>query len=405
MILKFQVENFLSIRKPLVFDLASSGLKSGIGQDHLQIPLDKGAAKKVVAIYGANASGKSNFIEALATMANLAVGSAVITPSDVLPYTPFRFDSSSLQSPTRFSLELSLRGVRYCYSYAYDAGGIVSEKLQYAPNHYLILVFERTGESYRFGNEGKTLSPLAERTAKNKLFLGTAASFNVPSCAALYDFFANDLIVDYQNQKYATSAGKNLFQEIGGRLAKEESLRLFVLSVLQASDFNIHSLTPKLVAPSLEEGAYQKGKEEYALIVGHRVKDKEYYLPLEQESDGTISILFLSYFFYLASVGEKLLLVDELDQSLHTLLLPFLVRLFSQRCPTSQLIFTTHDSAILREACLRRDEYYFTEKGEDAATRLFCLSDFSVRREANVEDEYLEGRFGAVPFIKDGFIA
>jgi AAA15 family ATPase/GTPase len=138
--------------------------------------------------------------------------------------------------------------------------------------------------------------------------------------------------------------------------------------------------------------------------VGHKVKNQEYFLPLEKESDGTQSILFLSYFFYQAMTGEKVLLVDELDQSLHTMLLPFLVKIFSESCPRSQFIFTTHDSSIMRQSSLRRDEYYFTEKGDDAATTIFPLSDFSVRKNAKIEDEYLEGRFGAVPLIKDGFV-
>jgi hypothetical protein len=404
MILKFSVENFKSIKQPVVFDLECSSLKDSDAKNRTKIlPGEGDFYKKVCAIYGSNASGKSNFIKALATMSRIILTSLTLAPGDTLDYSPFKFASGYLQKPTLFSIELLLRGVRYVYSFSYSREGIVTEKLQYAPNRYTILVFERNGNEYRFGNDEKTLLPLEKLTSGNKLFLATAASFNYTPCVSVFSFFKNDLIFDYQNQTYTSNAGANLFNEISEKLIKEEPFREFALSLLQAADINISSLTPKPLASSQKKSQLPVS-DAYSLLVGHQVSGKEYFLPLEEESDGTQSVLFLSYFFYLAKTGKKVLLVDELDQSLHTLLLPFLVNLFAEICSQSQFFFTTHDSSLMRECSLRRDEYYFTQKGDDASTLLYPLSEFSVRRNAKIEDEYLEGRFGAVPQIKDGLV-
>lgn len=406
MILKFTVENFKSIKMPIVFDLQCSALKDSEGKANTKIVLNEDLSyKKITAIYGPNASGKSNFISALYTMANLVRDSSTITPEDRLVYDPFLFDGGTMANPTRFAIELYLNGVRYLYSFSYNDASIISEKLQYAPKNYTVLVFERKGNEYQFGSDEKILSPFVERTSANKLFLGTVSSFNYQPCVDVYRFFANDLIVDFQNRIYRTSAGQNLLNEISEKIIKDENFRFYSLSFLQAADLNISSLEPKPLAPSSPaRDAFVKGKSDYSLMVGHRVSGEEHFLHLEEESDGTQSILFLSFFFYQAMLGEKVLLVDELDQSLHTMLLPFLVKVFANNCPQSQFIFATHDASIMRQSTLRRDEYYFAEKDDDVATSLFPLSDFSVRKNAKIEDEYLEGRFGAVPFIKDGFV-
>ena len=406
MILKFTASNFKSIKNPIVFDLQCSALKDSDEKGKMKIPLSgETCYKKITAIFGANASGKSNFVTALYTMANEVRDSATITPEDHLIYDPFLFDKTTSTEPTVFSIELLLSGVRYLYSFSYKDDRIFSEKLQYAPNNYTILVFDRQGNSFKFGNDEKTLAPLVNRTSINKLFVGTASSFNYEPCVNLYRFFANDLIVDFQNRIYRTSAGQELFNEISDKLLKDDKFRSFSLSFLQAADLNISSLTPvPLALSSSGQGTYSKTKNNYTLMVGHKAGGEEYPLHLEEESDGTQSILFLSYFYYQAMAGEKVLIVDELDQSLHTLLLPFLVKTFAELCPKSQFVFTTHDSSIMRQCSLRRDEFYFADKGDDGATTLFPLSDFSVRKNAKIEDEYLEGRFGAIPFIKDGFV-
>ncbi|OPZ34744.1 MAG: hypothetical protein BWY98_00959 [Tenericutes bacterium ADurb.BinA155] len=407
MILKFSVTNFESIKAPVVFDLGCTALKENEESGAMKITAPNGASyKKICALFGANASGKSNFITAIYTMANLVRDSAALTPEDPLFYDPFLLDQSSKDEPTAFSIELSLNGIRYFYSFSYRSHQILTEKLQYAPKNYTILVFERKGESYEFGNDGKTLSPLVKRTSANKLFLGTASAFNYEPCLALFHFFANDLIVDFQNRIFRSDAGQNLFNAIADQLVKDEAFRAFSLSFLQAADLNISSLHPRLLAAGTgDPSVYSRGKNDYTLIVGHQIGGAEYDLPLEDESDGTQSVLFLSYFYYQAMKGEKVLIVDELDQSLHTLLLPFLVKTFAQVCPKSQFVFTTHDPTIMRECSLRRDEFYFAEKGDDGATSLFPLSDFSVRKNAKIEEEYLQGRFGAVPLIKDGFLS
>jgi energy-coupling factor transporter ATP-binding protein EcfA2 len=404
MILRFEVENYKSIKNPLVFDWECSALKDS-SPDNL-IKLGKGVSeKKIVAIYGANASGKSNAISSLAEMGKLVVASPTLTPGSKLDYHPFLFDENTPKKPTRFAISLSLDGIRYDYAFAYDGQSIVSEKLAYAPHHYTILVYERRGEQYRFGNEEKALKPYVALTSQNKLFLGTAASFNQAACRAVFAFFAHDLLVDFHNQIFQGEAGSDLLEGLTSKLIAEASFRDFALSFLQAADLGIDALLVKDAdVPTKGTGSYQVGEEKYGIYLSHRIGEKSYLLPLEQESDGTKSILFLSYFFALSSEGEKVLLVDELDQSLHTLLIPFLVNLFAQRCLKSQFIFTTHDPSLLRESSLRRDEYYFTEKGDDAGTSLFSLHDFSVRKNAGIEDEYLKGRYGAIPFIKDGLL-
>jgi uncharacterized protein len=406
MLLKFSVENFKSIKEKVTFDMTCNGLKESQQKDGLRIKAEDGTYyKKIAAIYGSNASGKSNFLEALSILPQLLGDTNFIGKEEKLPYEPFCFDKESCQKPTTLSFEALISGIRYLYSVSYNSDEIVSEKLQYAPNNYLILVYERDGQTYKYGNSAASLKSLESMTIKKRPFLLTAAAFNNAPCSSMYFFLKNDLVFDFQNHFYATVQGNSILESVSEEILENESFREFSLSFLQAADLNISSLSVKPFTAIDDKGLELANGSKYLnIIVGHKVGNKEWLLKLQDESDGTCSMLYLSYFFYKAKNGGKVIVVDELDQSLHTLFLPFLVEAFAKISTDSQIIFSLHDPSLMSNAELRRDEYYFTEKDDQAVTSIFSLSDFSVRRNVPIYDEYIQGRFGAIPFIKDGFV-
>lgn len=411
MILQFSTENHLSFRDEVRVSLVATSLKDSI--EGLISSDGVGASRAVLPaaiIYGANAAGKSNLLAAVSMMRSIIVNSHVNAgPDDKLPYRPFALDEGSHRKPTHFEMDFLIEGVRYNYSFSYDADVIHDEMLLSFPFGRAQLLFEREGGQYKFGRKLRGQNRvIADLTRPNSLFLASATqndhdeltpifrffselvfstSFSVPGSASLYR--AED--VDKRAIRFLNAIGTGV---VDFRLEPE-----IVPESTQEFAEDIKKLFAKHF-PAADESEFNH--ENLKLQLGHQKLDGgKTYLDFARESAGTRRLVFLlSQIFRVLDRGG-IILVDELDASLHTQAFELVLGLFCkhQYNPLgAQMVATVHDTNILDCDFMRRDQIWFAEKDRSGATDLFALSDIKLRSSDNFERGYLQGRFGALPY-------
>ena len=414
MLVEFRVKNFRSLRDEQVLSLVAS--KDKTLQDTHTVATGLKAAPSLLrsaVVYGANASGKSNLIKALQYMRGVVVESAtVIQPGQTYGVQPFRLDAVSAKEPTEFEVTFILDGTRYQYGFSMTSQRIISEHLlvykAFKPQRW----FERrlnpeTGKDvYEFGSGLKGAKNLWEgATRPNALFLSMAVQLNSEALRPVFDWFVNGLvIVNEQSQ---------LNPQMSIQMLKQAEGRKRICDFLTAADISIADIevvTRKvmgqavhfdLVAGKTEVRAEEM--EDHQLRFSHVTENGKAVLDLMDESSGTRNLLFLAGPVMDILRKGQTLVIDELDTSLHTLLVRELVRLFHRpeiNTGAAQLIFTTHDTSLLDAPDLfRRDQIWLVEKETDQTSSLVSLSEFSPRKNEVLERGYLMGRYGAVPFL------
>ena len=414
MLVEFRVKNFRSLRDEQVLSLVASKDKTLTDTHTLETGLK--AAPSLVrsaAIYGANAGGKSNLIKALQYMRGVVMESAtVIQPGQTYSVQPFRLDAESASQPTEFEVTFILDGVRYQYGFAMTAQRIVSEHLlvykAFKPQRWFDRHFDQgTGKDiYDFGPGLKGPKNLWEgATRPNALFLSMAVQLNSEALQPVFEWFVSGLVIFNEQARLSPQVSIQMLKQAEGRKQ--------ICDFLSAADISIADIevvTRKvpgqavhfdLVAGKTEVRTEEM--EENQLRFSHVTEQGKAVFDLMDESNGTRNLLFLSG-PVMDILGKGLtLVIDELDTSLHTLLVRELVRLFHRpeaNTGGAQLIFTTHDTSLLDAPGLfRRDQVWFVEKDRDQTSALVSLSEFSPRKNEALERGYLMGRYGAVPFL------
>lgn len=380
-------------------------------------------AVRVVGIFGANASGKSNCLEALSFMRRLVIFSdREVEPGLGIAREPFRLTLESLEAPSHYVVDLSLGGIRHTYGFAVDDDGVVEEWLYHYPRRRRRRVFERNGDSYAWGEDSGQrvlLERIAEVTAPTALFLSTITRFGhgVP------DDTGGEPLLDvyrwFQGVHGRDNPGLRPPDPPGLAWLVSDISRKTVVELLRAADVGIVDVVTvpeeeAFLLPYLSKAKElgfvadpprREGRRGRRLMFVHQGAAAEVLFELADESTGTQQLLGLAVRTADVLSTGGTMCVDEIDASLHPLLTAKLVGLFQS--PTSnphqsQLIFTSHDAALLgtidAEEILRRDEIWFTEKGADGASTLYPLTDFKPRREGeNRQRRYLNGNYGAVP--------
>ena len=397
MLIQFSVENYLSIKDKVVLSLLSS--RDNEHLEHLIADGNKNYLKSAV-IYGANASGKSNVLNAFWFMVNYVLTSHNQQLHKTIARSPFKFDPETPARPSSFEVIFTTEGVRYAYGFSVTDKAVTEEYLYYYPNGRQALIFERKNtKDFRFTVDVDEQNTLKERTSANKLYLSVASNWSYAKVIPVLEWFASCQIIT--KNSVADAYG------IEAEQLKDDDYRRVIASMLRVADLGIQALQMRDSDP-----APSQRSDIFANIDAiHTVHDANgnacsYALNMAEESDGTNS------YFKLIGVVKKaldqgtLLVADEMDAHLHPLLTKHLVSPFDStefNPKGAQLIFTSHSTNLLDLDFLRRDQIWFTEKDEQtAATDLFSLYDFSIRKDTKVEKGYLIGRFGAIPFIKGG---
>lgn len=415
MLIEFRVKNFRSLRDEQVLSLVASPDKGLLDTHALDTGL-KAAPHllKSTVVYGANASGKSNLIKALQYMRGVVLESAALPPGQTYDrLQPFKLDATSANQPTEFEVTFLLAGVRYQYGFAMNAQRIVSEQLlvykAFKPQRWFARHFDAESgkDIYEFSTSLKGAKNLWEgATRPNALFLAVAVQLNSDALRPVFDWFASRLVIFNEQSP--------LSPQFSVQMLKREEQRKAICEFLRAADISIsdievatkqamvHTINFDLTSGKREESAVEQAVDE---VKFHHVTEYgKAVFDLMDESSGTRNLLFLTGpILDILSKGQTLV-VDELDTSLHTLLVQALVRLFHRpeiNTGGAQLIFTTHDTSLLDAYGLfRRDQIWFVEKRQDQNSSLYPLLDFSPRKNEALERGYLQGRYGALPLLR-----
>jgi predicted ATPase len=364
----------------------------------------------VAAIYGANASGKSNVILALRFMKDAIRNShARWEPDKPIELQAF---AGALDSPSTFSVDFLLDGIRYQYGFSVGTSAILGaptileEWLHAYPSGKIQRWFAREpGKPISFSAKMQGDNRMIERlTRPNSLFLSAAAQNNHEALSPVYRWFSRSLSFVLGERSTVRHRASSLYHNV--------ELRKKAATLLSVADLGIEDLTVREVAvPKAATDfaarvallyAVAGGKEPLEVQFLHRIGGSAIPFDESQESKGTIAFLCLLDPVIRAIRSGGLVCVDELEDSLHPLLAMEVIRQFSdtkKNAEGAQLIFNTHDTNLLSAGILRRDQIWFTEKRRDGASQLYPLTDFKPRKQENLENGYLQGRYGAIPFL------
>jgi uncharacterized protein len=420
MLLEFRLKNFRSFREEATLSLVASKDRELL-ESNTARPEDGPASSNLrflrsAVIYGANASGKSNLIRALQLMRGVVVESASLRPEQLFNVQPFRLDQSSAAEPTLFEVLLMLEGVRYQYGFTFTPQRIVSEWLfayqTSKAQRWFVREFDnlKQRQVIRFGPHlNGPKNTWRDATRSNALFLSTAVQLNSDQLRPLIDWFANSLVVLMDGGAVPFSFSTESIQSPNGQTA--------VRSILEAADISIAAITAvrqkatnTRISVDFATGKSDTLTSEGELLVPkfkHVAGEASAEFDFTDESQGTQKLFALAGPLIDIIGQNKVLVIDELDRSLHPLLVRQIVEAFQSDAPPgsrAQLIFSTHDTSLLDGRLLRRDQIWLTEKKQDQSSGLTPLSDFSPRKNEALEKGYLGGRYGGVPILSGALV-
>lgn len=379
MVLEMRLSNMFSFRDEVTLDLQAAKIQTKKARE-LEgnlFSVDGEQMLKSVALFGANASGKSNVIKAIRACVNMVRSSHNYNVDTRFAISPFKFEDYA-NKPSSFYIRFLLNGVEYEYSFSFMHDEIITETLYYYPNGRKSLVFSRDEsrgtekkDIYEFKTVIKRPFDVADNTSKKTLYISRASQMDRKIAQKIFLFFCNDIVLDYQVANIDSL--DNLFKE-----RKEQMLEVLRTADSDIIDFKIQN---------------------NAITTFHRTNPSVAFDFETEESEGT-KTLFRMMVRMIGIIHEgKMLLVDEIDNSLHTQLVEFVIGMFNHS-DHAQLIYTTHNTHLLNTDFQRRDQVYFVNKREDGSSDLYSLFDFKDFRDTlDMEKAYLQGRFDAIPYI------
>lgn len=419
MLIEFSVTNYRSIRETQTLSLAASRYYKGLEETNCFDSGVTGLTKllRTIAVYGPNAGGKSNLIKALHFMRAFVLASHSHQEGQKINVAPFLLATQTRSEASEFEVFFVKDRVRYQYGFAATMDRITREWLLAYPEGKAQRWFERTydpegdKEIWYFGSKftGRRRL-LQESTRKNALFLSTAIQLNNEQLKPVFNWFQENLAV------VPPGAGINLNVSI--KQCESEAGKGRIMELMNSADISIADIEvkkipfkPEILPAGMPQELKAKiandldGKDMTTIHFQH-LDDmgKPVFFDISDESDGTQKFFMFAGPFLDVLAKGRILCVDELDTSLHPLLVRFLVEYFQNNAvnqQNAQLILTTHDTSILDTDLFRRDQIWFAEKDQSHATRLFPLSDFRPRQGEALQRAYLKGRYGALPFIAD----
>ncbi len=417
MLIEFSVTNFKSIRTTQKLSLVANSATE-LQKENSFTTLEKNVPRllRSVAIYGPNASGKSNFLEAMVFMRWFVLNSSKDGQAEEpIEVTPFLFDTVSRNEVSEFEVLFLQNEIRYQYGFAVNSTQVVQEWLIAYPEgraqRWIERSYNEDTKKYDWHPCSKLKgqkSMLQEATRSNALFLSTAVQLNNDQLKPVYNWF---------HQHVRTIGVSGLTPTYTAAICKSESGRGKILTLLNAADLSIADLDvemkqfdpnelPSDMPEPLKELIHKglDGKEMPEIKFLHKIEGCEQLIALDSddESVGTRKLFALAGPWLNVLENGYVLFVDELNNSMHPHMVRFLISLINNpqiNQKNAQLVFTTHDTSVLDNDLFRRDQIWFTEKDRSSATSLYPLTDFTPRKGEALEKGYLQGRYGALPYI------
>lgn len=403
MIINFTVGNYRSFKDKKVLSMEATAIKE------LQESIIERDGYKLLpsaVIYGANSSGKSNLLKAIGKFRDIVNSSSKLNSTDKLGITPFLLNQETAKEPSFFEIELLVDNQTYTYGFTADNQKVYEEWLyvkegKVKKEKYL---FIRTEEGIGIADDYKEGKGLEEKVRDNGLFLSTVDSFNGETAKQIVAQINNLSVISGINHEFWSEFTNKLCTQTASNLSFQQKVQDFLNSMnVGFNRFEIpedEKLAREIKAYTIHNLYNNQGN-----IIGEtRFSMKEH------ESSGTNKLFDLAALVigYLNFGG--MLIVDELDSKLHPLLTQHIIKLFNNpktNPQDAQLIFATHDTNLLNVKTFRRDQIWFTEKDHSEATDLYSLAEFrepegnKIRKDRSFEKDYINGRYGAIPYIKD----
>lgn len=422
MLWQFTVKNYKTFKDKATLSLIASNYDKTRETENIHVDevFNKRILKSAV-VYGANASGKSTLINAIAFMRLFVLRSSKGQQGEFIEVDPFRLNVATENEPSEFEVIFSFENVLYRYGFEATQNEIISEWLYYKPKTKEVELFYRDGDQFDFHeslfSKGKMVATQG-LVRRNALLVSVAAQFNEEQAIAVINWFRKLRVIsstrEYFSQRFTIDKTKN------------PTDKQKIITLLKDADFGIQDIEVELMTednipshypPSLKKQLIMDIKEGNIkrvndILLSHRkygrdnqfVHDVPFSLD-KDESSGT-----QKYFNLLGPILDVLengqvLVVDELDAQLHPNLLCRIISLFHStetNHNNAQLIFNTHDTNLLDSGLFRRDQIWFTDKSKYGAAKLYSLADFSsgeVRKNEAYEKNYIKGKYGAVPYF------
>ncbi|MFZ4666925.1 MAG: AAA family ATPase [Prochlorotrichaceae cyanobacterium] len=418
MLIEFSVANYRSFKEKVTFSMVSAdldGSDENLKENNIFAVDEELSLVKCAAIYGANASGKSNIAKALNFMKKFIINSSKETQStDSIPVEPFRLSTETENQPSFFELVFLLDGKIYRYGFEADRDKIVSEWLFYVPKTKETNLFNRNTQHIKASKKYKADIIVQQKlTRNNALFLSVSAQFNVEIAEKILKFLDGNIsmisglrddgyrhhtiscLIEQENAKDILELVKRLDVGITGLKIEQipitsdmlpdsmhEEVKVFILKNVD------HATTTQTIHKKFDQEGNFHTNEEFDID--------------EQESEGTQKLFAIAGVLVTTLKQGKVLIVDEFDARLHPLMSRAIVGLFNSKETNprnAQLIFMTHDTNLLSPKIFRRDQIWFTEKNRYGATDLYSLAEYQIPENASFENDYIEGRYGAIPYI------
>jgi len=417
MLISFTVENYRSICEPITLSMEATGLTGHENTNIIKTDKNNKPLLKSSVVYGANASGKSNIIKALSFMRFLVLTSAKESGGvDKIKVDPFMLDSSSADKPLFFEILFIYNGVKYRYGFEVTKDRIHTEWLFHKLDKRETKLFTRENDKLDISSkftEGKTWQELVEKSGlklrENALFISLLGQIfgNSPNVISrhIISWFDSVGIIDGVNDKHLIPFSLLAYHEkkYGDRMLK----------LLKAADLSIANIETEVKETTDDSEKSNSKNFDVAIRSLHKKYNSKdsaevVFDFMSAESEGTKKFFGLSGPLLDIIDNGKLLIIDELDARIHPLLTRKIVKLFHSDANKhgAQLICVTHNTNILDKELLRRDQIWFTEKNHEEKTQLYSLAEFKkngkgIRASASLEKNYIQGRYGAIPFLGD----
>ena len=408
MLIQFNFKNFKSFKKETSFDMTAVSIK-----EHAYNLIDdidtSDKYLRVAAIYGANASGKSNMIEAFRFMQLFVVTSLKNDRLDgeseetKIPIKCYSFDYESKDNPSLFEVFFVEKDMEYQYGFIVDRNKIYEEWLytkkakakKYKP------LFYRQQSEIKCEKDFKEAEKFKDSLQEKTLFVSLLAQTKIEKARDVYMWFVKSSVMSFGDVRY-----ESILSKISNTAKKleDDSYRAKLEDFLIAIDTGILGVRVEEIMTDT--------KPTYKIYTKHRVKDSDRLeeIPISEESSGTQKMFLLFNFFSIALSNGCLLFVDEMDAKLHPLLIRYIVTMFHNKSintTNAQLVYSTHDVSNLTRDLFRRDQIWFVEKDELGVSTLYSLVEYNldettrVRNDATYNKDYITGRYGAIPLLKE----
>lgn len=439
MLLRFAAENIMSFRAPMEFNTFPSS-RSHSHEWH-KIKCGNAAILRMSAIYGANGAGKSNILRGINLLKEMVCGGTLsgLVANDI---RPFKLDSACLDKPSELAIEFFSKSQTFYYHIVFDTKKIFREELFLSGKDKDVPLFSRIDNDVTIGIEKvsekekeefiKVFSDVVKRMIRSDMpalfFFGEYYAEEFPLMKDAYEWFKKLQIVlpskhsGFVPHMLDTDRGflmlaNEIISDLGTGISKL-AVRKEAINENEAN--GNPGLKAAIEAARCEPGTPQLYRKNMSSVISNLVfedgllvvkslmavhtdnDNKEVETAIDIESDGTKRMIEYLPLLYSILKSESVFIVDEIERSIHPILIKAIVSKISEsREAKGQLIFTTHESCLLDQSIFRPDEIWFAQKDVDQSTQLYPLSDYSIHKTANIENGYLNGRYGGIPFLSN----